>query len=85
MKTKKLLRKVKALFGAERRAQIAKYESLEKVLKKLGKKEDALRQKMKAEGDKQRRRELRRKIRVIDAQRTKGAKLMAEIEKRRKD
>jgi hypothetical protein len=35
MKTKKLLRKVKALLSADQRAQIAKYDSLEKVLKKL--------------------------------------------------
>ena len=35
MKTKKLVRKMRALLSADRRAQLAKFDSLEEVLLKL--------------------------------------------------
>ncbi len=80
MKTKKLLRKMKALLSADQRAQVAKYDSLQKVLNKLEKKEAVLREKRDAEGDKGRRREYLRKLEVVAAQREKGLKLKREIE-----
>jgi hypothetical protein len=79
MKTKKLLRKMKALLSADRRAQIAEYDSLEKVLKKLQEKESALREKLDREKDEERRHEIRRKLEVMKAQRKKGASLMKKI------
>ena len=85
MKTKKLLRKVKELLSADRRAQLAKYNSLKKVLKKLEAKEVALRDRLDGEEEDQRRREILRKLEVIEAQRKKGARLKKEIEKLREN
>lgn len=83
MKTKKALRKLKNLLSADQRAQLAKYDSLEKVLRKLGEKEAAFREKLTDEEDEDRRHEILQKLEVIEAQREKGAKLKAEIEKLR--
>ncbi len=83
MKTKKLLRKIKALLSADQRAQLAKFDSLEKVLRKLKKKEIALREKLEQENDKELRREIQRKLKVIEAQLKKGTKLKAQIGKLR--
>jgi hypothetical protein len=80
MKTKKLVRKIKALLSKDRRAQVAKYESLEKILKKIEAKEEAFRKKLDAEKDKDRRKEIRRKLEVLAAQREKGTQLRREIE-----
>jgi hypothetical protein len=80
MKTKELLEKMKALLSADQRKQIAKYESLEKVLGKLETKEVALRGKLNVEDDEERREELVRKIEVIEAQRKKGAELKKELD-----
>ncbi len=79
MKRKKLLRKIKELLSADQRAQVAKYDSLEKVLGQLAAKEVTFRERLDAEDDKERRREILRKIEVIDAQRRKGEKLKEEI------
>ena len=84
MKTKKLVRKIKELLSADQRAQLAKYDSLEKVLQKLDAKEESFREKLRTEDDDGRRKEIRRKLKVIEAQRKKGAKLKKEIEKLRK-
>jgi len=80
MKTKKLIRKMGALLSADRRSQVAKYESLEKVLGKLQLKEEALRGKLESEEDEERRAEILRKLEVISAQRKKGLELRKEIE-----
>lgn len=79
MKTKKLLRKIKDLLSADRRAQMAKADSLEEILKKLDRKAKGLREKLDAEQDEDRRRELNRKLEVVEAQRTKGEKLSSEL------
>ena len=83
MKTKKLVRKMKALLSADKRAQLAKYDSLEKVLEKLETKEATWREKLDGEKDKQRRKEILRKLEVIEAQRKKGERLRQEIERLR--
>jgi hypothetical protein len=83
MKTKKLLHKIKELLSADQRAQIAKYDSLEKVLQKLEAKQAKFREKLKVEGDEERQREILLKLEVIEAQRKKGVKLKQEIEKLR--
>ena len=86
MKTKKLVRKIKALLSSGRRTQLAKRRSLEKVLRKLEIKELALRRKLDGKEDKEQRRETLRKLKVIEVQRKKGQKLMGEIEElRRRD
>jgi hypothetical protein len=83
MKTKKLLRKVKAFLSADRRAQMAKADSLEEILKKLERKAASLRKKLDAEKDQKERIELLRKLEVVDAQRVKGEKLGRELEAKR--
>lgn len=80
MKRKKLLRKIQALLSADRREQLAKADSLEKVLKKLEKKAETLREKMEMEEAGERRQELARKIEVVEAQRMKGETLLKELE-----
>ncbi len=80
MKTKKLLQKIKALLSADQRAQLAKYDSLQEVLGKLKAKEVAFREKLDEEDDEERRREILRKLEVIEAQRKKGEVLKKEIE-----
>jgi hypothetical protein len=80
MKTKKLIRKMRALLSADRRAQVTKADSLEKILKKLEKKEVTLREKLDGEEEEGRRRELLRKLEVIEAQHKKGEKLRKELE-----
>lgn len=79
MKTKKLLRMIKSLLSADRRAQVAKADSLEEILRKLERKEQALRAKLDEEKDKARRKEILRKLEVIAAQRKKGQKLGKKI------
>ncbi len=80
MKTKELLEKMKALLSADQRKQIARYESLEKVLGKLEAKEAKFRGKLDVEQDEELRGELVRKIEVIEAQRKKGAKLKKKLD-----
>ena len=69
--------------SADRRAQLAKFDSLEKVLRKLEKKELALREKLEGEEDEERRKELLRKLSVIKAQRKKGAQLRGQLAEQR--
>jgi hypothetical protein len=83
MKRKKLLRKIKELLDADQRAQIAKYDSLENVLRKLELKEASFRERLSEEKDEERRREIVRKLEVIEAQHKKGVRLSEEIEKLR--
>jgi hypothetical protein len=84
MKTKKLVRKIKVLLGSGRRAQLAKRSSLEKVMRKLETKELALRRKLDGKADKEHRRQIQRKLEVIEVQRKKGQKLMKELDELRR-
>ncbi len=80
MKTKKLIRKMRAFLSADRRAQAKKVDSLDKILIKLEKKEASLREKLDGEDKKSRRQELLQKLEVLEAQRKKGKKLREELE-----
>ena len=80
MKTKKLLRRISNFLSEDRRAQIAKADSLEKILTKLEKKAVALREKLHDAAEEAERRELFRKLDVVEAQRKKGEKLAKELE-----
>jgi hypothetical protein len=83
VKTKKLVRKIRNLLSADSRAQVAKYDSLEKVLRKLDAKHASFREKLKATDNEERRSEIQRKLEVIEAQREKGAELKRELDKLR--
>ena len=80
MKRKKILRKLKTLLSADQRAQLAKYDSLERVLRNLEAKEAKLRERLQTEDDERKRREIHRKLEVSEAQRKKGLKLKGELE-----
>lgn len=79
MKTKILLEKLKDHMNAERRDQLAKYESIKRILKKLKKKENTLKDKLKAEQDEKIRGRLQKEMDVLFAQRKKGVKLRKEL------
>ncbi len=80
MKTKVLLRKIKALLSAKKREQLAEYESLLKVLRKLKKKQADLSARLEGEEDEESRRKIQHKLEMIEAQRKKGQRLKRELE-----
>jgi len=84
MKATKLLEKLKNYMGAERRAQLAKYDSIKRVLKKLKKKENALKDKLKKEQDESTLKQLKKEMDVLSAQRNKGVKMLKTLKEARK-
>ncbi len=84
MATNKLLEKLSIFLGAERRAQVTKYDSIKQVLKKLKKKQHALKDKLKKEHDEKTRKGLKKEISVISAQRKKGIKILKELKQAKK-
>jgi len=84
MKATKLLEKLKRYLGAEQRAQLAKYNSIKRVLKKLKKKENALKDKLKKEQDESTLKQLKKEMDVLSAQRKKGVKMLKELKEARK-
>jgi len=84
MKATKLLEKLKAYLGAEQRAQLAKYDSIKRVLKKLKKKENALKDKLNKEQDESTLKQLKKEMNVLSAQRKKGVKMLKALKEARK-
>lgn len=76
-----LLDELRNYLNAERREQLAKYDSLKHVLKKLKKKETALKDKLNNEDDEETCKQLQREIDVIFAQRKKGIELRKTLKK----
>ena len=85
MKASKLLEQLKDYLDSERRAQIAKSDSIKVVLKKLKKKANSLKARLNEEADDAVREQLKREIEVITAQRKKGISLLKEIKKAQKN
>jgi len=79
MKSKKLLEILKEYLGIERREQIAKYDSMKLVLKKLKKKENALKDKLKNELDEKIHSQLKKEMDVLSAQRKKGVEMLKKL------
>ena len=79
MKAKKLLERLGEFLSAEKRAQHEQSESIQKVLKKLKKKERNLKEKLDAETDTEHRHKLAAQLEIIFAQRKKGVKLLREL------
>ena len=75
MNINKLLDELRNYLDSERREQLAKYDSIKRVLKKLKKKENALKDELKNEHDEEASKQLQREIDVIFAQRKKGVEL----------
>lgn len=84
MKTNKLLEKLKDHLNAERREQLAKYDSIKRILKKLKIKENELKDKLKKEPDEKVRNRLQKEVDVLFIQRKKGLKLRKELKEAKK-
>ncbi len=85
MKTKKLLAKLTDFMNKDQTTQREELEHIRKVLKKLKKKEQDLREELAAELDDDERRELEGKLDVVHAQRIKGVERVKEIRDRRRE
>ena len=79
MDVQKLLSKLQRLLDADRREQVAKRNSLKKVLKKLRKRRDTLQQELAGIEDDGDRRQILEQIQVLNAQRQKGVALLREL------
>jgi len=79
MDIEKLLSKLQRLLDADRREQVAKRNSLKKVLKKLRKRRDTLQQELAGIEDDGDRRQILEQIQVLNAQRQKGVALLREL------
>jgi len=79
MDIQKLLSKLQRLLDADRREQVAKRNSLKKVLKKLRKRRDTLQQELAGIEDDGDRRQILEQIQVLNAQRQKGVALLREL------
>jgi hypothetical protein len=79
MKTKKLLKRVGAVLeGVVEHKQVTR-SSLEELLKLLKEKEEALAEKLAGEKDAAKAAKLKRKIKLLKAQRKKGAETLSEL------
>jgi hypothetical protein len=84
MKTKKLLSKLKDILDTERKAQLAKYDSLKKVTKSLRAKKIELEGALEREMDKEVREEITSKLKIVKAQRKKAMKVLKQLKAERK-
>ena len=76
MKTKKLMRRLKAIFSADLREQQNEADALRKLLGKLKKKEKKLIAKLERVSNTEERQGLKKKIQLLHGQRKKGLKLL---------
>ena len=84
MKVKKLMVQLADYLNAERRAQIAKYDAIKKILRKLKKKTNLLKSRLENEQSEAKREHLKQEIEVMTAQRKKGVSILKEIKAVRK-
>lgn len=85
MKTRKLLNKLKDILSDERKAQLARYSSLKKVLKSLRNEKIRLEMKLAEARNEEDRKEIASRLEIISAQRKKGLQLLKELKKQRKN
>lgn len=81
MKAGKLLNKLKDILSAERKAQLKKYSSLKKVLKKLRTEKRRLEEVLAETSDETTRREIETRLIVLSEQRKKGLAVLKELKK----
>lgn len=81
MNINKLLDELRNYLDSEKREQLAKYDSIKRVLKKLKKKENALKYELTHEFDEEVGKQLQLEIDVIFAQRKKGVELKKALKK----
>lgn len=85
MNTRKLLNKLKDILSDERKAQLARYSSLKKVLKSLRNEKIRLEMKLAEARNEEDREEIASRLEIISAQRKKGLQLLKELKKQRKN
>lgn len=85
MNTRKLLNKLKDILSDERKAQLARYSSLKKVLKSLRNEKIRLEMKLAEARNEEDREEIASRLEIISAQRKKGLQLLKELKKERKN
>lgn len=83
MNVSKLIDKLKDILSEERKAQLAKYSSLKKVLKSLKHEKNRLKDELENTRDEAYRRELESQLEIIKAQRKKGLKVLKKLKKER--
>ena len=79
MKTGKLIDKMDRLLGAERREQLERLDELHKLLNKLRKRRDALKDELKTAKDNEAKQSIRDDIEVLKLHRKKGLALLKEL------
>jgi len=84
MRIQNLLDKLKDILSADRQAQLERYKSLKKVLKKLRMEKNGLKEQLSDTIDAEKQQELSSRLKVISMQRKKGLKLLKELKKERK-
>ena len=83
MTTRKLLDKLKDILNSERKAQIARYDALKKVLKSLREKKVKLKKELERSNIETEQTEIESKLRVVSKQRKKGLKLLKGLKSER--
>lgn len=83
MKAKKMVSRLKDIMNAERKEQLARYESLKKVLESLRDEEIRLKEDLENIKDSELRKELNSHLEVIAAQRRKGLQVLKAIKRAR--
>ena len=76
MKTPKLLKKVNEYLDSDKKRQAEQKDSIKKVLKKLKKKQNHLKEKLKNEKDEKVAKSLKKELNIIFVQRKKGLKVL---------
>lgn len=84
MKIQKLLDKLKDILSADRHAQLERYKSLKKVLKRLRMEKNGLKEQLSDTIDAEKQQEISSRLKVISMQRKKGLKLLKELKEERK-
>ena len=79
MKTKKLLKRIGEVMEGEGKRRQVERASLEKLLKRLAEKEAALAERLEKEGDDAKAAKLKRKIKLLKAQRKKGKQTLSDL------
>jgi len=83
MKTNKLLKKLKEILSAERKAQLKKYDSLKKVLKSLRTEKHRLEEELTHANDETEKQDIESRLVIVSEQRKKGLKVLKKLKKER--
>ena len=81
MKTPKLMKKAQDYLDLNKGKQVKKIDCLKELLKKLKKKEHALKKKRDHEKDSRKRKEIQRDLAIVYCQRRKGIKILKSAKK----